>query len=168
MVPYLKGLHLTLESWREDRNNDGWKLSPTEWAAMSEKVGSEGGFDSHSHGVNGSPLTVAPVPRFADDVRALELLTRDEEPPPPRVLVRPVGHAVAAIMFGDASETGLGASLWIQGSSSVDAEYGMWTRAYGSQSSNFREFYNLVAKLETLVKEETLTPGTEIFVFTDN
>ena len=26
MVPYLKGIHLTLDSWRSKRNSDGWKI----------------------------------------------------------------------------------------------------------------------------------------------
>ena len=32
MVPYLKGIHLTLDSWRKDRKADGWKLrTEEEW-----------------------------------------------------------------------------------------------------------------------------------------
>jgi hypothetical protein len=27
LVPYLKGIHLTLDSWRSGRNEDGWKRS---------------------------------------------------------------------------------------------------------------------------------------------
>ena len=29
--PYLKGIHLTLDSWRANRNADGWKMKPKEW-----------------------------------------------------------------------------------------------------------------------------------------
>lgn len=28
MTPYLKGIHLTLETWRGGRNEEGWKLPP--------------------------------------------------------------------------------------------------------------------------------------------
>lgn len=31
MVPFLKGLHLTLDSWRAGRKEDGWKVSQKEW-----------------------------------------------------------------------------------------------------------------------------------------
>ena len=32
LVPYLKGIHLTLDSWRKDRKNDGWKVQgEDEW-----------------------------------------------------------------------------------------------------------------------------------------
>ena len=30
IVDYLKGIHLTLDSWRTGRNVDGWKLSSEE------------------------------------------------------------------------------------------------------------------------------------------
>ena len=30
LVPYLKGIHLTLDSWRRDRKGDGWKLQSEE------------------------------------------------------------------------------------------------------------------------------------------
>jgi hypothetical protein len=29
MVPYLKGLHLSLDSWRKDRDKDGWRTTNT-------------------------------------------------------------------------------------------------------------------------------------------
>jgi hypothetical protein len=27
MIPYLKGLHLTIDSWRPHRDEDGWRLT---------------------------------------------------------------------------------------------------------------------------------------------
>jgi hypothetical protein len=36
------------------------------------------------------------------------------------------------------------------------------------QSSNFREAYNLVLGIEKMFEDGQLTPGTELFVFTDN
>ena len=32
LVPYLKGMHLTLEMWRSDRDSRGWKLPKNDWA----------------------------------------------------------------------------------------------------------------------------------------
>jgi hypothetical protein len=37
MVPYLKGFHQTLDSWRANCGEDGWKLSPTEITAAIRK-----------------------------------------------------------------------------------------------------------------------------------
>ncbi|KAL7565760.1 hypothetical protein ACA910_010199 [Epithemia clementina (nom. ined.)] len=50
----------------------------------------------------------------------------------------------------------------------IEAEHGVWTRDYGNRSSNFRELYNLVALLVDLVEGGTLSPGTELFIFTNN
>jgi hypothetical protein len=37
-IPYLKGVHLTLDSWRKWQRKDGWKMSQKEIrAAMIEK-----------------------------------------------------------------------------------------------------------------------------------
>ncbi|KAL7564156.1 hypothetical protein ACA910_021131 [Epithemia clementina (nom. ined.)] len=75
---------------------------------------------------------------------------------------------IAALMFGDASGTGFGTFLWIQGSNHVTAEHGLWTREYGQRSSNFRELFNLVACIGSLVTDGKIIPGTKLFVFTDN
>ncbi|KAL7579129.1 hypothetical protein ACA910_019156 [Epithemia clementina (nom. ined.)] len=167
MLPYLKGLHLTLESWREDRDEDGWKMTPRERALVNR------GDDEARDVVGGNynpnlktPDMVVPAPRFKDDVRVLFELTKASHPP--RILVRLTGQAIAALMFGDASGTGFGTLLWLQGSSEVHAEHGIWTKAYGARSSNFRELYNLVSWIESLSKEGTIQEGTELFVFTDN
>ncbi|KAL7572454.1 hypothetical protein ACA910_006630 [Epithemia clementina (nom. ined.)] len=91
-----------------------------------------------------------------------------ESKEPPHVLVRPETQASAAMMFGDASGAGFGTSLWLQGSKHIHAKHGVWTRAYGGRSSNFRELYNLVARVEALLAEGALVVGTELFIFTDN
>ena len=31
MIPFLKGIHLTLDSWRPNQKDDGWKMSNKEW-----------------------------------------------------------------------------------------------------------------------------------------
>eukprot|EP00978_Attheya_sp_CCMP212_P036261 scaffold163017_cov34-Attheya_sp.AAC.1 len=43
LVPYLKGIHQTADSWRKDRRADGWKMSDSQWRdyswLMAEKLG---------------------------------------------------------------------------------------------------------------------------------
>jgi len=39
MIPYLRGLYLTLESWRDWRNEDGWKLPLREIKTLIEAMG---------------------------------------------------------------------------------------------------------------------------------
>ena len=158
MVPYLKGIHLTLESWRQDQDGEGWRLPEKdrrkracEWKEKASEI---------------PPDTVAKVPRYDGDIAALMELTKDKTPP--RILARPLKGSKAAILFGDASGEGFGSSLWIYGSSTVETEHGLWTRAYGARSSNFRELYNLVLRLEALVDNGTIEHGSEVFMFTDN
>eukprot|EP00980_Cylindrotheca_fusiformis_P014674 scaffold3994_cov133-Cylindrotheca_fusiformis.AAC.1 len=38
MNPYLKGIHLMLDSWRANRRSDGWKMKPKEWAEFLEHI----------------------------------------------------------------------------------------------------------------------------------
>ncbi|KAL7576958.1 hypothetical protein ACA910_006714 [Epithemia clementina (nom. ined.)] len=167
MVPYLKGLHLTLESWREDRDEDGWKMTPRERALVNRGDDEKRDVVGDNYNPNLKPPDmVVPAPRFKDDVLVLFELTKASHPP--RILVRPTGQAIAALMFGDASGTGFGTSLWLQGSSEVHAEHGIWTKAYGARSSNFCELYNLVSRIESLSKEGTIQEVTELCEFTDN
>ena len=156
MVPYLKGIHLTLESWRDDRDEEGWKLNEKDRRAVIRKR------ERELH----APPKVKQAPRFKDDVKALVRLTDQEHPP--KILARPTSGAKVAMIFADASGEGFGSSLWIYGGSTVDTEHGLWTREYGSRSSNFRELYNLVLRLERLVQDGKLPEGTEVFMFTDN
>jgi hypothetical protein len=158
MVPYLKGIHLTLDSWRNNRDDDGWKLT----SSSDEYVESK--FMVFEEEI--PPPTVQPMPRLAQDVEALEELTRSIEPP--RVRVRPDSGCLAAFLYGDASGEGFGTSLWYTGSTGVDTEYGEWTKEFSSQSSNEREMYNLVLKIEEMFREGGLHKGIELFVFTDN
>ena len=80
MVPYLKGIHQTLDSWRTGRNKDGWKLSPEE---LREFCSHE---DHEIVGESKAPVKVKAVPRLGDDlVPMTELLAGDV---PYRVPVR--------------------------------------------------------------------------------
>ncbi|KAL7571306.1 hypothetical protein ACA910_007627 [Epithemia clementina (nom. ined.)] len=116
MVPYLKGLHLTLESWREDRDSDRCRKTPQAWAEVPQNKFLRSGdhtFNPDLCTSDAPPKVVTPVNRFKDDVQALGKLTESETPP--RILVRPNGATTAALMWGDASGTGFGTSLWVQG-----------------------------------------------------
>ena len=156
MVSYLKGIHMTLESWRDDRDEDGWRLNPKDRRRIIMERKDE----------RKPPQRVSQVSRFKGDVEALVELPRGEEPP--RIQARPTVGASVAMIFADASGEGFGSSLWIYGSTKIDTEHGLWTRAYGSRSSSFRELYNLVLRLEALVRDGTIARGTEVFMFTDN
>jgi hypothetical protein len=67
--------------------------------------------------------------------------------------------------FGDASGGGFGSS-W-DTSQGINYRFGTWGENMDSESSNLREFLNLVDTLEEMCKAGELK-GTEIFLFTDN
>ena len=103
MVPYLKGIHLTMESWRDDRDEEGWRLPVKDRRKREER----------REGPLLPPKMVEQAPRFKDDVDALDRLTRSEKPP--RILARPISGASVAMIFADASGEGFGSSLWLYG-----------------------------------------------------
>ena len=159
MIPYLNGLHLTIDSWRPNRDDQGWKI---------------GGQPTHS--VTQYPLrptTVKAVPRLHQDVSALKTLCAT--PTPPWRRVRPKKTAAVYYGFGDASGSAYGAALQQLRSGKGDDpprqvlyEYGQWLeRATEEESSNWREFTNLVEFLESQSKGGGLN-DSELFMFTDN
>jgi len=68
-VPYLKGVRLTLDSWRPWRKEDGWKYSLREIRAMLEERGADVGETIPGCG-DKPPGKVKVAPRLHDDLRA--------------------------------------------------------------------------------------------------
>jgi hypothetical protein len=72
-------------------------------------------------------------------------------------------------MFRDAPGSCLGVSLWVAGEGTIYTAHGSWWNDdISNKSSNSRELYNLVLKIEELIKDGTIQRGTKIFVFKDN
>ncbi|KAL7565579.1 hypothetical protein ACA910_014291 [Epithemia clementina (nom. ined.)] len=127
MTPYLKGLGLTSESWREDRDQEVWRLTPSKWALVMQRPDGDKG-ERCSVNQGEAPSLIRPVPRYAKDVRALRELTVMQHPP--KVLVHPQHKYLVALMFDDASGAGFGTLLWLQGTASIQAEHEIWTQMY--------------------------------------
>lgn len=162
MVPYLKGMHHTIHSWRPGRDEDtGWKIA--NWKFMSNKEGEIVGPDS-GNTLADAPKWVKMAPRFKDDMKVLMRLTSSKCPKKNPVRA---GKTQAVFLVGDASGQGFGTSTW-KSASKIQAEYGAWDIVVSNQSSNFREAYNFVLGLERMVTNGKLEEGTEIFIFTDN
>jgi hypothetical protein len=157
MIPYLKGLHLTIDSWRPHRDEDGWRIVDEYEPTATE--------EGRGVGETGPPLVKA-VPRLCNDLRALLELTATIEPP--KIQVRPMATAAAGFMFGDVSGVGFGQSLWFPGGDDVDVFYGLWNTKAAGNSSNWKEFYNQVLGIERGIEKGTIPTGTKIFLFTDN
>jgi hypothetical protein len=172
MVPYLKGIHLTIDSWREDRDTEGYRRKKPKaihkegnWSWNWEQ---EKWYDADLEPPEDSRATDAPelvtgVPRLNDDARALKVLT--EGTVPPKVNARPKHQVDVLYLIGDASGKGFGTAVWAGGR--LCWESGHFTTSYQDESSNFREASNLIIRLEDLERADGLREA-EIFVFTDN
>ena len=156
MIPFLRGIHMTIDSWRPFRDEDGWKLKSAEIeaiksSALSIEVALEPG------------ETVKASPRLAGDISALAKLVDYQAPP--KVVRRRKKCGMACYGFGDASGSGFGHCLVINGT--AYAKYGTWSKLYEGQHSNFKELKNLVEAVKGAY-EESLLKGVELFIFTDN
>ena len=105
MAPYLKGFHLTLNSWRSKRAEDGWKYSRTEWLAIQTE-----GRELIDPEKNDEALdTVKPIVRFLDDLLAIEILL--ESPELVKQSVRLGNTSWVAYGTGDNSGEGFGSEV---------------------------------------------------------
>jgi hypothetical protein len=159
LVPYLKGIHLTLDSWRPNRDADGWKIPSKDLDAALDMRGWAPTNDDSHH----APSSVSPVPQLQMDVYALMELFKPDVPP--NRPVRPSATAVALYGFGDASGSGFGTTILIQGS--IHYRHGQWSTNYSEHSSNYRELSNLVLGIEEAYTSGLLD-NCELFLFTDN
>jgi hypothetical protein len=160
IVPYLKGIHLTLDSWRPWRAEDAWKMTMSEIkVALDER-----GLEDIQTPTGGKPTSQVKIaPRLRNDVEALfELFLPDF---PPQRPVRPKRSTEALYMFGDASGTGFGSSLFID--NKLYYQHGQWSSDSSRESSNFRELSNLINAIKDASRHGFLE-DMELFVFTDN
>ena len=88
MLPHMKGFRNFIDSWREDRNREGWREEGNVWKDVLElylfedKI-SEEGYDMLVYGnedKNGTPHLVMPVPRLFDDLEVLSALMSEDTP----------------------------------------------------------------------------------------
>ena len=134
IVPFLKGIHLTLDRWRPGRDEDGWRIP--DWEIDLELTPTAS---------SSAPEFVRPVSRFGDDLESLESLFAPLVPP--QHVIRSASIATCIYGFVDASGTGFGSSLLVPGNH-VLFRQGIWGRDTDHSSSNYRELCNLVNTLE--------------------
>ena len=170
-TPYLKGFHLSLAQHLPKRNEDGWKLSDTEWTAYVSNQVDEGIYSSREAellidgmtDVQPHPPWVVPVPRFWQCLDVLLELMSPEIPP--QITVRAITSVFVVYGFADASGSGFGNSLLIHGE--VRYRIGIWGSDEKQNSSNWRELANLVESMEKAGKRGWLT-GNVVMLATDN
>ena len=162
-IPYLRGLHQTIERWRGNRDSSGWKMTQTEFAIHQN----ENNGDPPNIVVTGKRpppgCKVAVVDRLKNDIGALNKLTSCEAPP--KVVRRRKKVARAYYGFGDASGKGFGNGIQIE--KKIYCEFGQWASVYEGKHSNWKELKTLVNTVENALKHKLLQ-DCELYLFTDN
>jgi hypothetical protein len=184
MKPYLKGFHLSLETWRGGWDTEGWKVKAgrnkeekgkvatipdEEWGELDaiklcllSQADAKGTVGQEFQGP-ASGLTKA-APRFERDLEALIHLAGDATP-----VVRQIRGGQSKMVvygFGDASAAGFGATIDRPGQG-LFGRFGIWGKDAEDESSNYRELRNLVETIEEEAAEGYLEGG-ELWIFTDN
>ncbi len=147
MIPYLNGLHITIDGWRRNRDPDGWKLPASKQGKRGNAKSPADRAREHDTEEEEIPALVQAKPRLFSDIAAL--LALSEADAPPWRLVRPKHSSVVTYGFGDASGSAYGGASQVAGADEFHFQFGQWTaRVSGEESSNWREFTNLVEYLE--------------------
>jgi hypothetical protein len=142
--PYIKGLHLTIDSWRLGREASSFKLKGKDleramaaWAesraTLCRRADDSLEEDTPLH-TEEALVEVRAVPRLWRDVACLQELTESRNSP--RQLFR-AKHVMAFLVIGDASSSGKGVAVVEQ--YGVDYESGPWRMKWRKESSNMRE-----------------------------
>ena len=126
-IPFFRGVHQTLESWRDWQGIDGWKLTDQEIKyAKLEKEGLDGP-PAESGAVHiGKGGEVKAAPRLFAQCEA-----------PPKVVQRSRKMASAKYFAGDASGKGLGNAIVVDGI--CHCEFGYLSSDVEKEDSNFKE-----------------------------
>ena len=172
IFPYLKGFHLTLAQHLPKRDDEWWKMTDLHWAGYVEnkfdnKLISEEQkeqlLDNFQTPNPKPPKYVELLPRFHSCLEALETLFSSENPPIVKVRSKQVYLAVYG--FLDESGTGFGSTIESQGE--VKFRMGIWGRDDCDNSSNWKEFENLVSTLEDELHTGSLK-GALLILAVDN
>ncbi|KAL7570121.1 hypothetical protein ACA910_019966 [Epithemia clementina (nom. ined.)] len=149
---YLNGIYATMNAWRPDRDEDGWKVA-------QYKI---------EYDPTDSPMRVRSVKQMNFDLLALERLTATSEPPERALRPRKYSSSPRYV-FGNASGAGFGISKWAPGDMHINIVHGAWDRDVSQRSSsNVWELANLVYEIERMDSAHELPEQVENFIFTDN
>jgi len=172
LFPYLKGFHLTLCSHLPKRSEEGWKMSDLEWLGFMQERLESGKLSAEQHQLElnkafdpkNQPKRIRPVERF---FRCLKALTKFFElEVPPIITHRSTNVRLVAYGFVDASKGGFGAS--IDYGKYTKYRVGVWGVDTDADSSNFREFANLVETLEAEDSVHKSLNNVTMIIATDN
>jgi hypothetical protein len=171
LFPFLKGFHLALCAHLPNRDEEGWKVKDLEWIGFLEERIAQGKMSEEERSdllndqfdFGKAPKQIKVGQRFHTCLRALKKFFTI--PVPPIITDRSTNIQMAVYGFVDASKSGFGAS--IDHGNKVTYRMGIWGRDTEEDSSNYREFANLVETLEEESLDGSLD-GVMLVVATDN
>jgi hypothetical protein len=150
LASVLIGFHMTIDSWRPGRDQLGWRVAHSLWEQIKKD---DEDWSRAQVEIEDVPITVKAVPRFKEDIEALQRLMKAEMPPLKRAHCKRTAKAFYG--FGDASGSGFGATIQVD--AGIRYEYGQWcSEVTEERSSNWRELNNLVEALESLVVDYSM------------
>ena len=163
MTPYLKSLHLVIDSWRPGRDAEsGWshkylyKDEDGDWI-----LGSGSGGEAE-----GAPDVIEPSgdlrEMFEFQVRMLIKLLSGEAPA--EQFCRAEGTVTAMYLWGDASGASFGSLIHEK---EIEYEAAEWAGDHQEESSNWREANNLTTREEVMGRQGRLH-RRELIIVTDN
>lgn len=139
---YLTSTYLTLNSWRPNRNPEGWRLE--------DALLHEAGVEVPARSQEKLPEYVKPVPYMRSDIKSLKSLLKPGKPA--QVNLQPTTVIEIIYGFRDASKSGFnaGASLSCRG---TRWQLGLWCTEMSEQSSNRQEMRTCIDFLKGLISE---------------
>jgi hypothetical protein len=140
MIPFLLGIHHTLNSWRPNRGKNGWR--------QNHLIMSMEGYGDEAAPVLGQgsvqpPGKVWAVTRLADDLRVLTMLTNLEVPH----LWRFWGFSQPKVLYGFGNSSGNGFGWSIDVGDEIRYEHGLCSETLSEEHSNYKKMRNLVNAL---------------------
>jgi hypothetical protein len=109
------------------------------------------------------PVLVKPTQHLKDNLHALHTFFEIRDPP--KIHDRSTKIQIVRYGFGDASGSGFGSIM--ETSEGLKSRIGVWGYDDSEESSNFKEFENVVTTIEEEVMAGTLK-GAMLYFFTDN
>ena len=157
---YLKGIFNALESWRWDRDLDGWRLQQV----MEEAAELESNDASRAVAGSDYPLETKVTGEMLMHVEALRVLF--SEAVPVAIPIRPTDVEKVRYVIGDASAEGFGAGTQYP-DLVFEGRDGLWRTVFAEGGSNLREAQNLANHLLADIRAGK-HDGCEVWCFTDN
>jgi hypothetical protein len=173
ITPFLKGFHLTISGHLPRRSAEGWKIAERSWDAYVHQQQVVGGLMTEEEATEAlnppdyedipTPKEAIMVARLEWDLKALQRILSAEHPP--EVMIRWLTVYDVIYGFGDASGKGFGRMV----TSPAGTKYriDIWEPDAKDNSSDWREFENIVEALEEEAACGNLC-GTLVYMFTDN